>query len=288
MRFPVAVAQFAPEKANVDANLARIAEITLQAASKGAELVVFSEASTSGYFLEGGVLECSLSSHDLSRKLASRLQSSLSEPIDLVVGFYENDNGTLYNSAAYLQASSTGVEVVQVYHKFFLPTYGVFDEERFVSSGNDIAVFDTRLGRVGILICEDIWHSVLPAICAVRGAQLLIVPSATPSRGFSTEVPGNIERYERLLRGIAEEHSLYCIHAALNGFEGGKGFVGMSSVVDSRGNMIARSPMMEDHLLLAEVDLESVAVSRANSPLLTDLQQRWQSIVSLAGQSELD
>lgn len=287
MRFPVAVAQFAPEKANVDANLARIAEVALQAASEGAEMVVFSEAATTGYFLEGGVLECSLSREELAARLATQL-NSLKKPIDLVVGFYENDKGTLYNSAAYLEANPDGVHVNSVYQKFFLPTYGVFDEERFVSSGNDLAVFDTRLGRVAILICEDIWHSILPAICAVRGAQILIVPSATPSRGFSTEAPENIERYERLLKGIAEEHSLYCVHAALNGFEGGKGFVGMSSVVDSRGNMIARSPMMEDHLLMAEIDLESVAVSRANSPLLTDLQQRWQSIVQLAGQSELD
>ncbi|MBL8061080.1 MAG: hypothetical protein JNK63_10255 [Chthonomonas sp.] len=284
MRYQVAVAQFAPKKAELEANLARIAEIVLQAEKEGAELVVFAEAATSGYFLEGGVLECSLSSQDLASRLHQHL-GPLMRPMDIVVGFYENDQGTLYNSAAYLEASPNGVKVIQIYHKFFLPTYGVFDEERFVSSGTDLAVFDTRLGRVALLICEDIWHSVLPTICAIRGAQVLIVPSATPSRGFASETPGNIERYERLLKGIAEEHSLYCVHAALNGFEGGKGFVGMGSVVNSQGEMIARSPMMEDHLLLATIDLNTVAVSRSNSPLLTDLQQRWKSIVHLADQS---
>ncbi len=281
MRFQVAVAQFAPEKGQVEANLTRIAEIALQAASEGAELVVFSETATSGYFLEGGVLECSLSRNELASRIEAKL-TGLAKPIDMVIGFYENHEGKLYNSAAYLEATSAGVRAVHVYKKTFLPTYGVFDEERFVSAGTDLAVFETRLGKVGLLICEDIWHSVMPTLCAVRGAQILIVPSASPSRGFSQDVPGNIERYERLLRGIAEEHSLICIHAALSGFEGGKGFVGMSSVVDSNGEMIARSPMMDDHLLITEVDLEAQAVSRANSPLLTDLQEKWRSIVSLA------
>lgn len=284
MRFQVAVAQFAPEKGQVEANLTRIAEIILQAASEGAELVVFSETTTSGYFLEGGVLECSLSRNELATRLEAKL-IGLARPIDIVVGFYENSDGKLYNSAAYLEATAAGVRAVHVYKKFFLPTYGVFDEERFVSAGTDLAVFETRLGKVGLLICEDIWHSVMPTLCAVRGAQILVVPSASPSRGFSQDIPGNIERYERLLRGIAEEHSLICIHAALSGFEGGKGFVGMSSVVNSNGEMIARSPMMDDHLLITEVDIEAQAVSRANSPLLTDLQERWRSLVSLATES---
>lgn len=286
MRFQVAVAQFAPAKANLDANLSRIAEITRQALEEGAELVVFPEAATSGYFLEGGVLECSLSAVELAARLEALL-GALPKPIDLVVGFYENDCGTLYNSAAYLEAGDFGVRVHSTYHKFFLPTYGVFDEERFVSSGTNVSVFDTRLGRIGLLVCEDIWHSILPTICAARGAQILIVPSASPARGFSSDVPTNVERYERLLKGISEEHSLYCIHSALNGFEGGKGFVGVSSVVDSNGETLSVSPMMEEHLLFAEIDLDRVAVSRANSPLLTDLQERWHSLVDLADQSQL-
>lgn len=284
MRFTVAVAQFAPQKAQVEANLDRIAEITFQAVAEGAELVVFSETATTGYFLEGGVLECALERAELQEKLADRLKH-LDRPIDIVLGFYEKHDETLYNSAAYLEAKPEGVTITHVYQKFFLPTYGVFDEERFVSAGNELAVFDTRLGRMALLICEDIWHSTMPTLCAIRGAQVLLVPSASPARGFATERPGNMERYERLLRGIAEEHSLYCVNAALLGFEGGKGFVGMSSVVDSDGQVVACSPILEEHILLAEIDLDLLSVSRANSPLLGDLKERWSAIVKLVEES---
>ncbi len=284
MRFTVAVAQFAPEKGQVSANLDRIAQIAMQASDAGAELVVFSETVTSGYFVEGGVLECSLEREELRAELAARL-TGLKRPLDITVGFYERLDETLFNSAAYLEAGPDGVVLRQVYQKFFLPTYGVFDEERFVTAGNDVAVFDTRLGRFALLICEDIWHSVLPTICAVRGAQMLLVPTASPARGFEQNRPVNTERFERLLRGIAEEHTVYCVQCGLLGFEGGKGFVGMSCVVDGQGQVVGQSPMLEEHLLLAEIDLDLLAVARANSPLLGDLKGRWSALMKLAQDS---
>lgn len=284
MRFTVGVAQFAPQKANVSANLDKIAEIARQASDEGAELVVFPETCTSGYFLEGGVLECALERDELAEELGRRLQG-LTRPLDLALGFYEKQNETLFNSAAYLEAGPSGCSVAHVYQKFFLPTYGVFDEERFVTPGNDVAVFDTRLGRMGLLICEDIWHSVMPTICAIRGAQVLLVTSASPARGFSGEAPDNMERYERLLRGISEEHSVYCVNSALLGFEGGKAFVGMSSVTDGQGHVVASAPMHDEHLMLVEVDLDLLAVARANSPLLGDLRGRWSALVKLIQES---
>ena len=68
----------------------------------------------------------------------------------------------------------------------FLPTYGVFDEERFVEAGRSVQAFDTRWGRAAILICEDAWHSFTPMLAALDGAQLIIVPSASPARGTGT------------------------------------------------------------------------------------------------------
>lgn len=285
MRFLAAIAQFRPEKANLVANLDRIAEIIRQAAHEGAELVVFPEASTSGYFLEGGVLECAMEIEHLEAELHARLKD-LPRRIDVALGFYQKLDESLFNAAAYLEASAEQIRTVQVYQKFFLPTYGVFDEERFVSSGNHLAVFESRLGRMALLVCEDIWHSIMPTLCALKGAQVLLVPSASPARGFEGERPGNVERYERLLRGISEEHTVYCVNAALVGFEGGKGFVGMSTVTDGEGHVIARAPMLEEHLLLTEIDLDGLAVARARAPLLSDLRSRWSSILKLADQIE--
>ena len=287
MAFTVACAQFAPEKAEVDKNLDTIAEIVVQAHGEGAELLVLPEASTSGYFLEGGVLEASLTRVQLVDGLRNRLRGKLSRPVDVVLGFYLNDEGNLYNAAAYLQIDPEGPQVLGLYRKFFLPTYGVFDEERFVSRGRDLCVVDTRLGRIGVLVCEDVWHAIMPTLCAVRGAQLLAVPSASPARGFGGPVIENLDRYRRLFRSISEEHGLWCVNAQLVGFEGGKGFVGGSSVIDPTGRMCGEAPIAEPHLLLADVDLELVALARAQSPLLSDLQGVWESVRRLVAETEI-
>ncbi|MCC7228917.1 MAG: hypothetical protein IT203_00880 [Fimbriimonadaceae bacterium] len=286
MAFKVACAQFAPRKAAVSFNLDRIAEIVLQAQEESADLVVLPETSTSGYFLEGGVLESALSSDQLMAELSRRLSGRIHRPIDLMVGFYQNAEGNLHNAAAYFELMEHGPRLVHVYRKFFLPTYGVFDEERFVSRGRELGVFDTRFGKLAMLICEDIWHSILPALCAAAGAQMILVPSASPGRGFSGETVGNLDRYHRLMTAVSEEHGIFCANCHLCGFEGGKGFVGGSMVTDPFGKLIAQSPVMDEHMLLADIDLDLVAIARAQSPLISDLQTAWSDVRRIVG--ELD
>ncbi len=286
MAFQIAVGQFAPEKAEVETNLDQIAAITLQAAGEGAKLAVLPEASTSGYFLEGGVLESSLGADDLASRLERRFQGKLPDTIDLVLGFYENDRGNLYNSAAHLTCRVDGTRVNAVYRKFFLPTYGVFDEERFVSRGRELCVFDSSVGRMGLLICEDVWHGILPTLCAVRGAQVLLVPSASPARGFQAEDIDNHDRYRRLLRAISEEHGVFCVNSQLCGFEGGKGFTGGSMAFDPLGKSIGESPLGEPSMMIVEIDLDLVGIARSQSPLLNDLQSAWGDIRRLVGESE--
>jgi predicted amidohydrolase len=282
MPWTIACAQFAPAKADLAANLDRMASLARQASEEGADLVVFPETATSGYFLEGGVLESALTYETLQDELTRRLEG-LPRPLDLCVGFYEKDRGTLYNSAAYLGIAGASVQTLHVYRKFFLPTYGVFDEERFVSRGRELGVFDTRLGRMAILICEDVWHSVLPALAAVAGATTMLVPAASPARGMQGERPENLERYERLLRGIAEEHGVFCANAMLCGFEGGKGFVGGSMIVDPQGRVLVRGPVQEEYLLVAPIDPEETTLARAQAPLLADLRSAWGDIARLVG-----
>jgi predicted amidohydrolase len=286
MPFNVACAQIAPEKAQVDANLDKIAKAILQASSEGADLVVFPEASTTGYFLEGGVVESAITRQELSCALQDRL-NALTKPVDVLVGFYENLQGILYNSAAYMQVGAQENKIVHVYQKFFLPTYGVFDEERFVSRGHDLGVFETRFGRFGILICEDIWHSILPTLTAVAGAQMILIPSASPARDFSGPLIGNLAHYERMISTVSEEHGLYCMNCQLTGFEGGKGFIGGSCISNPMGEIIAKGPHGEEHLLLATIDLEQVLISRAAQPLISDLQSAWQDIRRLVGSLEV-
>ncbi|MEZ0327281.1 MAG: nitrilase-related carbon-nitrogen hydrolase [Fimbriimonas sp.] len=286
MAFTIACAQFAPMKAEVDANLDRIAEIALQAQVENVDLLLLPETSTSGYFLEGGVLEASLTGAQLVSALWSRLTRKITRALDVSLGFYENNQGTLHNSAAYIELTPDGARLVSTYRKFFLPTYGVFDEERFVTRGRALGVFETRFGKVALLICEDAWHGVLPTLCAISGAQLLLVPAASPARGFCGEDIENHDRYFRLFRGISEEHGVYCANAQLSGFEGGKGFVGGSMIVDPTGRLVAQAPLGEDAMIVATIDPEVVSITRAHSPLIADLQSAWEDVRALVSESK--
>lgn len=277
MKFKVGCAQFAPSKSQVPSNLDHIAQIIHEANHDKVDLLVLPEAATSGYFLEGGIYESSLTAEGLTKELATRLGKT-DRSIDFALGFYEQKNGEFYNSAAYFEWREEKLEQKFVYHKFFLPTYGLFDEKRFSSRGTFLGTFDSRFGKLGLLICEDIWHSILPTLCALEGVNMLLIPSASPARGFEGERPENLDRYERLLRGIAEEHGIYCINAMLCGFEGGKGFVGGSMIVNPFGAVIARAKLQEEQLLTTEIDLELVHIARMSNPLLSDLKSQWANI----------
>jgi NAD+ synthetase len=154
----------------------------------------------------------------------------------------------------------------------------VFDEERFVEPGRSVAAFDTRWGRAAVVICEDAWHSVMPMFAALDGAQLIIIPSASPARGIAPDGdenrPSSLSRWERIAQDIAGEHGVYVAIAQLVGFEGGKAFAGGSIVAGPRGNLLVRGPVFADAVVSAELDFDEITRARADLPLLSDLQMR--------------
>ncbi len=273
----LAISQFRPTKGDYAGNVARIGGVIAQAAQLDPkpDLLVFPETATSGYFVEGGVKEVAVTAGTLVRDLAALYQGPA---IDVSVGFYEKFQGHIHNSCVYVRLGKKP-EVIHVHRKVFLPTYGVFDEERFVDRGQEgVRAFDTSWGgRAAILICEDAWHSLAATVAALEGAQLLIVPSASPARGSGMDedgsrLPASVIRWERIVRGIAEEHGVFVALANLVGFEGGKGFPGASAIIDPMGNVVVRGPLFEEALLTAELDLEKLTDARADSPLLADLR----------------
>jgi predicted amidohydrolase len=281
MSLTLACAQFAPRKGKVAENYDRIFEFARESAKNGADLVAFPETCTTGYFLEGGVVEHAIHRDRLCEKLQP-LAAELNAPLDLVVGFYEKDGVGYYNSAAYLCLQDGQVSCQHVYRKFFLATYGVFDESRYVRPGRELGLFSTRFGKIGLLICEDLWHSIMGSLLALQGANLVLAPSASPARGFEAEAPGNAQRYERMLQMMSAEHGLYSATSMLTGFEGGKGFTGASAIVDPDGRTMAQAPLLEDHLLMAELDFSLLDYVRANPPLLSDLKANWDTLLDLA------
>src|SRR5438445_737764 len=296
----IALSQFRPTKGEYAQNVARIGGVITQAAQLNPkpDLDVFPETATSGYFVEGVVTELAVTAGTLARDLAAAYQGL---EIDVTVGFYERFQNHIYNSALYATLGKMKPEVRHVHRKVFLPTYGVFDEERFVDRGQDgVRSFETNWGgRAAILICEDAWHSLAATVAALEGAQLVIVPSASPARGLGEAedcaggggggetLPASVVRWERIVRGIAEEHGVFVALANLVGCEGGKGFPGASAVIDPTGRVIARGPLFEEALLTADIDLDSLTTARSDSPLLADLQSALPVLTrSLSGEKQ--
>jgi predicted amidohydrolase len=271
----VAIVQTKPRKGRYAENLREITEIFAQLGSTepAPDLVVLPEAALTGYFLEGAVYELALDARRFADDLANAWrEANGAKRVDLVCGFYENAGGTYYNSAIYLDVNGKDMEVRHIHRKMFLPTYGVFDEERFLSRGRRLQVFDTRFGPIAMLICEDVWHAIMPTIAAIKGARIFIIPSAAPGRGIEeSDELGSIARWREILHATAAEHGVYLLYAGLAGFEGGKGMTGSSRVVDPHGRTVVQAPALGAHIVRANVDMREIDLARATLPLLGDL-----------------
>jgi NAD+ synthetase len=277
----VSLAQLRPRKGRYAENLARLGEMFREAAGLPTPpgLIVAPESALTGYFLEGGVRELAIEAGRLFEDLARVHRESGAADMDVALGFYERHSNHIYNSALYASLGGSDAGIRHVHRKVFLPTYGVFDEERFVAAGDSVQAFDTRWGRAALLICEDAWHSIVPTIAALDGAEMLIVPSASPARGLQPsgdddERPASIGRWERIMQDIAGEHGVFVALTHLVGFEGGKAFVGGSLIAGPRGNLIVEGPVFEEALVTASLDLSDIARVRAEMPLLADLEAR--------------
>ncbi len=273
----LALAQFRPRKGAYDENVCRFGAVFREAAAWDSPpgLILAPEAALTGYFLEGGVRDLAVPAEKLFDDLSRVHLESAAPPVDVALGFYEVHRNRLYNSALYASLGGSDAGIRHVHRKIFLPTYGVFDEERFVESGRVVEAFDTPWGRAVLVVCEDVWHSIVPTIGALDGAQAVLIPSASPARGIQPADggrPASAQRWERLVQGIAEEHGVYAALSQLVGFEGGKGFIGGSLVAAPRGELIARGPLFDEALIPAVLDFEEITRARADTPLLADLE----------------
>ncbi len=270
----VAIVQFKPRKGRYEENLTELTEVFAQLGQgEVPDLVVLPEGALTGYFLEGAVYELALNASQFAHDLARAWRrANGNSPVDIASGFFENDGGTYYNSAAYVQIAGESVQLRHVHRKMFLPTYGVFDEERFHSRGRRLQAFDSRFGRMAMLICEDVWHAIMPTIAAIKGARILIVPSAAPGRGIEEDDElGSIARWKEILHATAAEHGVYVLYAGLAGFEGGKGMTGSSRIVDPYGRTVVHAPALGAHIVRGTIDLREIDLARATLPLLGDL-----------------
>jgi predicted amidohydrolase len=266
MSISIALAQINTHLGDINTNLEKHLILIEKARREGAELLVFPELSLTGYVLQDLVSTVAIqASHD---EAVFRELLTASRDIDLVVGFVDEDpRNRFFIASAYL----SGGDILHVHHKVYLPTYGLFDEGRFFAWGDDVRAFDTRFGRLGILICEDFWHASPPYLLWLDGADIMLFTSASPGRGLSEEPSLESARWvERINQAYASLFTTFVVHSNRAGYEDGLNFWGGSTIFDPNGRLLAKGPYHQEDLVISTIDLDQLHRTRTRLPLLRD------------------
>jgi len=249
----VGIAQINSTVGDLSGNTKKIMQSIDQAKSLGVDLLTFPELAITGYPPEDLLLKPQFIKQN--RECLDKIIEHSSD-IAVVVGFVDSD-GDIYNAAAVLYNK----KLVGVYHKFYLPNYGVFDENRYFQAGRECPVFIIYGTGIGITICEDMWYEAGPAIIqAYAGARVLINISASPyhaGKGLSRE---------RMLATRASDSMAIVVHNNLVGGQDELVFDGSSLIINERGEVIARGKQFEEDFVVTDLDVESVFRSQLHDP----------------------
>lgn len=251
-----ALAQFDFPVGAVAANAQRMRELANGARERGASLIAFPELNLCGYPAEdlllrpGFLAACADELAGLSKNIAD---------ITAIVG-HPHALGEVYNAASMIRDRA----IVCTYHKQELPNYTVFDEKRWFRPGEGSCVFECEGVHIGLLICEDVWVPEPAAKAAAAGAQLLLVINASPYDTMQANAR------EQLLAQRARENDLPIAYVNVVGGQDDLLFDGASLLVAANGEVIARAPSFEEHLLLVEFDAQARTLRAIDWPARED------------------
>lgn len=237
--FKIALAQFSPVTGNVVANTHKMIEQANQAKQQNADIIVFPELSMVGYSSEDLLLRGSLQ----QRIQQSFVQLQDVKDIVMVFGFvHQDEQGQRYNSAAVVKDG----QVLGVYHKQNLPNYGIFDEKRYFTEGQQHLVFDYLGHRFGVLICEDAW--ALPTVqqLAQLNVQTVLVLNASPY-----EV-GKPQHRVQTLSELARQMNINLVYVNQVGGQDDLIFDGSSFVVSQEGKVQLSAPSFQEGIFYCD------------------------------------
>src|SRR6266516_7999181 len=239
----IALAQVNPTVGDLAGNSRLVIEWIDRARQAGADIVCFPELVITGYPPEDLVLKPSFVRDNLAQ-LDHIAQAT--RGIAAVVGFVDQD-GDIFNAAAFLCDG----EIKAVYHKVFLPNYGVFDEKRYFQPGHRSPMVDLKGLRIGLSVCEDCWFPSGPmAWQAEHGARLLININGSPYH-YGKRAPR-----EEMVAGRAADYGAIVAWVNTVGGQDELVFDGNSVVFDPRGKVLAHASSLVEDLLLCDVDTD--------------------------------
>ncbi len=265
----ICLAQVSCKLGRVNENFERHVEIVEQARRDGADLLVFPELSLCGYQLKDLVSDVAL---PIETVLEGWQRLGAGRPIEVVFGYLEQSPGfQYYNAMMHLRIDENGQPTLLHNHrKLNLPTYGMFEEERYFSGGNRLRAYDSPLlGRTGLLICEDLWHPANPLILSMDGPGMegvgtIIAGSNSPARGVAggdTE-PANTRIWKLLARFSALAYNCLVIVCQRVGVEDGFVYTGGSEVIGPGGVELAKAGLFDEQILTCRLDLEALIRER--------------------------
>jgi predicted amidohydrolase len=252
----VALAQLDCTLGDVAENTRRVREALARATAESADLVVFPELALSGYSL-GHVAE------DVSRAVEDEEIAGLVAEAGpaFVLGFAEAGRLHTYNSALYAE----GGRVHHVHRKLYLPTYDIWEERKHFTPGATMRAFDTRFGRMAILLCADAWQPALAVLAVQDGARVLIVPANSTVRRADI-----VEQWHDITRFYARTLQCYVVFVNRVGVEPELRFWGGSHVYGPEGDLVVDAPRDTPALVSAELDLAAVRRARRAMPLVKE------------------
>ncbi|HVP26382.1 MAG TPA: carbon-nitrogen hydrolase family protein [Candidatus Bathyarchaeia archaeon] len=260
-KFKLALAQINCRQADKKANLGKIEETVTKAKKQGATLIIFPELSLTGYVIRDQLYEMAETipgpSTDTITNLAKKTKTYI---IFGMPELSEKTQATIFNTAVLVGPQG----VIGKYHKMYLPTHSMFEEKRYFRPGYQAATFDTELGKIGLIICYDVFFPEVCRLTRLKGAQLIVCISASPAvrRAF----------FETLTTARAMENTAFLAYVNLVGVEDGLQFWGGSRLLGPQGKILAKAKYDEEDMIIGEVDYSDLRSVEPFVPALRDLR----------------
>jgi len=252
-RFRVGLGQINPTVGDFEGNVQKIVEAIERARALGCQLVAFPELAVPGYPPEDLLFKPAFI--EANRK-ALDVVTRASRGLTVVVGFVDKRDD-IFNAAAILHDGACA----GVYHKQYLPNYGVFDENRYFQAGTEAPVFAVGETVFAVNVCEDIWYPAGPTTAqALAGAELVVNVNGSPYHA------GKARFREQMVATRAADDLVCVAYVNMVGGQDELVFDGASLIVNEHGQCVARGRQFEEDFVVADLDLEAVFHARLHDP----------------------